>query len=136
MPSSPYKSLVETAKRMILEKGQSSNVIWKTRTNDTPSDPSMPWNGVAEIETEHSVSIIFLPNERYGRELYRYLADTTDVPVGNLLGFMAQVDFTPSLKDVVVRDGVELPILSFNAYDPDGSGVILYVIEFDGIKSV
>lgn len=121
---------------MISEKGQTQTVTWRSIGNPELPEPDKPWNpGSPTVSVDHPVDIAFLPNERYGRETFRYFSGT-DIPVGNLLGFMAQVDFKPSLKDVVIRDGVEIPILSFNPYDPNGEGVILYAIEFDGIKSV
>jgi len=128
-----YDSFVATAKRMINEKGQT--VEWKSITNNDPATPGVEWEEVPVISVSYYPKVVFLPNERYGREFFRYFKGT-DVPVGNLLGYMAKQNFIPSLKDVVIRDGVELPILSFYPYNPNGEGDILYAIEFDGIKSV
>jgi len=131
---SVYDNLINTAKRMIDEKGQ--YVTWRTLKNPQSPAPEKPWD-ITEplVEEEFEVKIVFLPNDRYGREVFRYFANS-DIPVGNLIGYMAQVDFTPSLKDVVIRDNVELSILSINEYNPNGEGFIVYIIEFDGVKSV
>ena len=128
-----YDTLTQAAIRLISQKGQTAT--WESKTNDAPTDPSVKWKGVPVTTVTHSPKIVFLPNERYGREMYRYFAGS-DIPVGNMLGFMARVNFTPSLKDTVIRNGETLSILSITPYDPNGEGVILYTLEFDGIKSV
>lgn len=125
MTCSSYDSLIATAKRMISEKGQT--VTWRQLTT-TPGAKS--WEAGDNVQTDNSVKMVFLPNERYERETLRYLAGT-DVPNGNTIGYMAQVSFSPSLKDVVIQDGVERAIGSIKEYAPNGTP-ILYVIEFRG----
>lgn len=128
-----YQTLINAAKRMIIKKGQ--KIEWVSQTNDTPVDLTQQWKNVPVTKTSYFPTIVFIPNERYGREMFRYFSGS-DIPVGNILGYMSWVTFAPSLKDVVIRDGKTLSILSITPYDPNGEGVILYAIEFDGIKSV
>lgn len=120
-----YDRQVATAKRLIAKKGQ--DVTWKSLEDGAPSDPSKPWRPSAATSTEHTVKIAFLPVDRRGDETRRY-REGTAVPEGSLLGYMAQVDFTPALKDVIVRDGEELTVLNFDLIAPNGTP-ILYILE-------
>jgi hypothetical protein len=126
--------MTQTALRMIKAKGKT--VTWRSMGNPQLPDPDKPWNpGHPPVSVDYQVEIVFLPNERYGREVFRYF-DKTDIPIGNLLGFMGRVNFQPSLKDIILDNGREIAILGFNEYNPDGNGVILYTLELDGVKSV
>lgn len=120
-----YDRLISTATRMINQKGQSA--IWRSIVNDTPVNPDKPWE-VSTVTTDNPVKIVFLPIEEIGRYFTNYRKNT-EVPTGNLAGYMAQVSFTPTLKDVVIRDGNELTIVNLTEYNPNGES-ILWIVEF------
>lgn len=117
---------IASAKRLIAKNGQF--VTWRSIGEPTPVDPNKPWDETTHTQTDSSVKIAFLPTDRIGAEFRNYLAGTS-VPMGKELGYMAPVDFTPSLKDVVLRGSEELSILKIDRIAPNGE-IVLYIIEF------
>ena len=64
------------------------------------------------------------------RETIAYLRGT-EVPTGSVMGLMGAVNFEPSLKDVVIRDGKELRLENIDVLSPNGK-TILYTVVFKG----
>lgn len=93
---------------------------------DQPSD--QPWNPVATPPVLTDVVICFLPVDKDSYETLSFRAGT-DLPKVSELGYMGAVEFAPNLKDVVVRDGVELSIAYIDKLAPNGQN-ILYTILF------
>lgn len=122
-----YDRQIATAKRLIAAKGQS--VIWRQLTDGNPADSDKPWNAGETRKKDHTVSIVFLPDTRSGYEMLRAMG-VTEVPKGNMIGLMAQVPFTPALKDIVLRDGVPVAIRTITPLAPNGEN-ILYTVGFD-----
>lgn len=118
---------IELAKRLILKNGQA--VTWRQVQDgvapaDRPNEPA-----VAAPVNYPGISIVFLPNNRVNQQLLRALG-ATEVPTGNVYGLMGEVSFTPSIKDVVIRDGAEYRIKAIDTLSPNGQK-ILYTIDFD-----
>lgn len=118
---------IATAARLIKENGQL--VTWRQVTDGTPADSAEPWKPGAPTTVDNSVYIVFLPEDRRDAEFLRALAGT-DIPKGKLVGLMAAQSFTPTLKDVVIRDGVTLGVRTLDPLAPNGQ-IILYTIRFD-----
>lgn len=123
---SEYDRAIATAQRLIAKKGMS--VTWKQLTNGTPADPDKPWRPGATEHTDKTVNIVFFP---YNRENQKFLAllTGTEVPKGEEYGLMGAVDFTPTLKDTIVRNGETLAVETINLLAPAGDPV-LYTIGF------
>lgn len=113
---------IETALRLIKKNGQP--VIWRSLKNI--SSKSEPWKPSGIESVDYSVDICFLPIN--GRETKEYLGKT-EVITGSVIGYMGKVDFEPSAKDVVMRDGSELRIESIDLLSPNGQK-ILYTVTF------
>ena len=109
---SEYDSLVKTALRLIKKKGVS--VIWRQITEGPSPDPDKPWLSGETITTDYSVDIVFLPVSTISSQ---YMSGTT-VPEGAVVGYMPQVAFVPSIKDVIIRDNKQITINKFNEYKP------------------
>lgn len=121
-----YDRQIATAIRLIAKYGQA--VTWRS-ANET-ENALEPWKATAGTPTDTEVSICFVPaKDNEWRKLFYYLKGT-EVPAGKLAGLMGQVSFTPSLKDVVIRDGKTLRIANIDLLSPNGQK-ILYTLEFD-----
>ena len=118
---------IANAKRSIAHKGQS--VIWREPAL-ADADSDTPWKPGDAPPDDHVVNIVFLPDNRTNYEFLALMANT-EVPKGRLIGLMAAVDFTPTLKGVVIRDGVTLGVRTIDPLAPNGQA-ILYTIGFDG----
>lgn len=115
---------IQTALRLIAKNGQ--NVAWRIIT-DT-SNPSQPWNPGEPTTDDKPVKICFLPVDKQTYESIAFRAGT-DIPKVSVLGYMGAVNFEPNLKDVVIRDGVELRIAYIDKLAPNGQN-ILYTVLF------
>lgn len=118
---------IANAIRVIQKKGQV--VTWRQLSDGAPADMSKPWKPGETVETEVEVSIVFLPETQKNLEFLRLIMGTT-VPTGNLTGLMAAQNFTPKVKDIVVRDGIPLGVCSVDPLAPNGD-IILYSLRFD-----
>lgn len=116
---------IESAKKLIVKNGQ--EVIWK-RTYQHIANQDEPWKESKGARVEYKVMMAFLPVDYKNQQFKRYRFET-DIEVGTIAGYMGQVDFEPSLRDVVIRDGKTYVIKNIDPIDPNGQGVILYVIE-------
>lgn len=117
-----YGRQIATARRLIRDKGQP--VIWQ-QVRDTENE-SEPWKPSNTPPTEHTVDMVFLPETRTDREGQRSMGGM-EVPTGNLIGLMGSVPFEPSIKDIIIRDGVPLGIQTIDALAPNGD-IIYYTI--------
>ena len=123
-----YDRLIATATRMIRDRGES--VTWESQSLATSPNPEKAWKGAETQTTPHTVNMVFLPYETIGREFLRYRKDSS-VATGSEGGLMAQVDFTPTMKDSVIRTSNDKKYVVKNLieYNPNGES-ILWVIEF------
>lgn len=117
---------IQTALRLIAKNGQ--KVKWRVIDDAAPSDPSQPWNPGPATPVDRDVAICFLPVDRQTMETFNFIKGT-EVPKGSVMGLMGQVPFDPNLKDVVIRDGVEMRIASIDLLSPNGQK-ILYTMVF------
>ena len=118
---------VQTAKKLIAKNGQL--VKWRIVRDAAPVDTAQPWKPTnPATPVEHDVTICFLPITKEMRETIAYLRGT-EVPTGYVMGYMGAVNFEPSLKDVVIRDGKELRLFNVEELNPNGQ-TILYTMVF------
>lgn len=117
---------IATALRLIAKNGQS--VTWNSIVNGAPADPNTPWIPAEpdDIET-HTVDICFLPIDRENMETMRYIFGT-EVPGGNSMGLMGAVDFSPFLKDTVLRGSETLRIKKIKKLEPNGQVILHWII--------
>lgn len=120
---STYSALIATAQRLIANKGQV--VTWR-KISSVPSDPAKPWLGDSPSNQDFLVSIVFFTTNN--KTLNNN--DTLEFVKSSLKGFMGQVEFAPSLKDIIIRNGKELSISSIDIISPNGEK-ILYDITFN-----
>ena len=121
-----YDRPIASAKRMIAKKGQT--VFWRQIADAVATDENAPWKVGQASGINNTVKIVFLPVRRQNLESFGYVAGT-EVPKGAVYALMAAVPFEPNLKDVVIRDGVELRIANIEKLAPNGQA-ILYKILF------
>lgn len=107
----------------VLEEIEQSGqlVTWKQISKVETSTPWLPTNGTS---IDNDVYMCFATNSKL-----QYWKGT-EIPVGTLIGLMGQVDFTPKMKDVVIRDGEELTVKVINTLAPNGD-VVLYKVVFE-----
>lgn len=117
---------IQTALRLIKKNGQKAT--WRTIDDADPSNPSQPWNPGPANPVDNDAIICFLPIDRQTMETFNFIKGT-EVPKGSVMGLMGQVKFEPNLKDVVIRDGVEMRISSIDVLSPNGQK-ILYTMVF------
>lgn len=118
---------VQTAKKLIAKNGQL--VKWRIVRDAAPVDTAQPWKPTNPVTpVEHDVTICFLTVDRDTYETLSYMAGG-EVPMGAVMGLMGAVNFEPSLKDVVIRDGKELRLFNVEELNPNGQ-TILYTMVF------
>lgn len=122
-----YDRQIARAAALIKAKGQS--VTWRQVVDGSPSDPTAPWKPGANANVDHTVDMVFLPEDRRDYE-FLFLMAGTEVPVGKLQALMPAVPFTPAIKDVVIRDGVTYGIRTIDPLNVNGEP-ILYTVHFD-----
>lgn len=106
-----YSRAVALAKRLIDKKGQ--DVTLRRIQPLTPRDPSKPWAGRPAQPVDEVVTMVFLDFEQ------NYI-DGTTVQQGDLRAYLAAADATaaPTLKDVVIRNGVKMNIVKCSPLAP------------------
>lgn len=120
---------VQTAKRLIAKNGQL--VKWRIVRDASPANPAQPWKPTnPATPVEEDVTICFLTVDKDTYETASYMAGG-EVPMGAVMGLMGAVNFEPSLKDVVIRDGKEFRLENIDVLSPNGQ-TILYTVVFKG----
>lgn len=118
---------VQTAKKLIAKNGQL--VKWRIVRDAAPVDSAQPWKPTnTATPVEHDVTICFLTVDKDTYETLSYM-EGGEVPMGAVMGLMGAVNFEPSLKDVVIRDGKELRLFNVEELNPNGQ-TILYTMVF------
>ena len=120
-----YDRQIETAKRLIKKYGQS--VIWR-QLNEFIPDTDKPWKPETLPGTDYTPEMAFFTINKENRQFIHFITGT-EAKIGDVYGLMGNVSFTPSLKDIVIRDGVEYRILNIDLLSPNGQKV-LYTVEF------
>ncbi len=100
---------------------------WRVIDDAAAPDPSQPWNPGPATPEDKDVTICFLPVDRQTMETFTFIKGT-EVPKGSVMGLMGNVPFNPNLKDVVIRDGVELRIANIDVLSPNGQKVLYTVV--------
>lgn len=111
------------ALRLIREKGQS--VIWNQYFDTV--DPNQPWKPTSNEPISYSPKIVFVPINQQDFATFGYL--NGEVPKGAVKGLMGAVNFVPTLKDVVIRNGKTLNIDKFDVININGE-IVLYKVIF------
>ena len=124
-----YSDMARTATELIKEFG--GEVIWREVADPIVpnSGQPQPWRPTAGVPTDYAVQVAFFPNTKENREALHYSSDS-DVPTGTELGLLGPVDFTPTLKGIVLRGGEQLPVTKINPLRPNGVA-LYYTLEFD-----
>jgi hypothetical protein len=120
-----YDRQIRQAAKMIKKFGQP--VTWKQPVKVVP-DSTKPWKVNAADPVPYTVNMVFVRANGFSRELYR-LIKGTDIPTGAPKGLMAAVPFTPTVDDIVDRNGTILKIAAIDVVSPNGDP-ILWLIEF------
>lgn len=114
---------INTALRLIAKNGES--VIWRQISEGTNAD--QPWNPPPTEVVDHEVSICFLPVSKEGYETFSVRAGT-ELPKGAVMGLMGDNGFSPNLRDIVIRDGVQMAISYIDTLSPNGQKIIHKVL--------
>ncbi|WVW77342.1 head closure [Stenotrophomonas phage vB_SmaS_Bhz58] len=120
-----FDRAIQTALRLIAKNGE--RVKWRVIDDAAAPDPSQPWNPGPATPEDKDVTICFLPVDRQTMETFTFIKGT-EVPKGSVMGLMGNVPFNPNLKDVVIRDGVELRIANIDVLSPNGQKVLYTVV--------
>lgn len=121
-----FDRAINTAQRLIAKNGE--KVKWRVIEDVTPTDPNKPWEPGPALPEDKDVTICFLPVDRQTQETFNFIKGT-EVPKGSVMGLMGNVPFAPNLKDVVIRNGVELRLAYIDVLSPNGQKV-LYTMVF------
>lgn len=110
-----YDRQVASALKLIAKKGATVTYRALEATSHTFEGDELSY-------VDHSVKIAFIPVDRVDHEnqLYR---EFTDIPIGFVLGYMGRVSFRPSMKDIVIFNGVTYTIRNITEYNPNGESI-------------
>lgn len=118
---------IASAKRMIAKYGEFC--VFKQPGDPIPLDPEKPWiipDGAEVDFIDIKIAFFGLDVEKF--KMYQEMFGT-EVPTGIYMGYMANVPFTPTLKDSIRRkSGAMLSIVNINVVNPNGEAAILYEI--------
>lgn len=118
-----FDAAIKTAQRLIAKNGE--KVKWRVIEDAPPTDPSKPWEPGTALQDDKDVTVCFLPVDQ---QTFNFIKGT-EVPKGSVMGLMGNVPFAPNLKDVVIRNGVELRLAYIDVLSPNGQKV-LYTMVF------
>lgn len=123
-----YDRFIKTAKKLIAKYGESCEWSVTADTSDDTSDA--PWKSEAVEPVKHTVKIAFFNNELTGLETLAKAVNNT-VVIGNVVGYMSAVNFTPDMRDTVKRSVADknLTLVSIDEINPNGVTPILYILK-------
>lgn len=121
-----FDRAIKTAQRLIAKNGE--KVKWRVIEDVVPTDPNKPWEPGSALPEDKDVTICFLPVDRQTQETFAFIKGT-EVLKGSVMGLMGNIPFAPNLKDVVIRNGVELRLAHIDVLSPNGQKV-LYTMVF------
>jgi hypothetical protein len=117
-----YDPEIQMVLDMIKEDGQ---VVQWRKVAPVVADENKPWLKTDAAPALVDVSIAFVT----GSTAFTRLLAGSNLGVGGVRGLMGAVNFTPDIKDTVIRDGETYAINSIDVVAPSGQP-ILYKIEF------
>jgi hypothetical protein len=124
-----FSSFDKLAHRLINKNGQF--VTWRIYKQD--ENAASPWNPHGSFTDyqfeEKKVKIVFFPISLQNNKTQSFI-NNSEQHKSDLFGYMASKDFTPDLKDVVMRGDKELRIEKIDVLSPNGEVDILYEIYF------
>ncbi len=121
-----YDRAVASATRGIKKKGELCT--WISRAEGTLADATKPWDKATDVKVETKVNILFTFDDLEDRQLRHYLKNT-ETQRGLVNGMMHVVNFTPRMKDTVLRANEELIVVTLDVLSPGGV-IIYHLIEF------
>lgn len=121
-----YDRLRNTATRLITKFGEKVRYI---NVQDGEPIDGKDWEVSAPVKTEHILPIVFLPNKSSIEQLFQMMQNG-NVQTGNEVAYVPTVNFTPSLKDIIIRsDGVERRLKAISPIQPNGDAVVMYQMD-------
>lgn len=116
-----FASQINVARDLINEFGQS--VVWRCFSGYS-IDPEKPWEAGSGSFTDHTVKVVFFPENR---ENYRVHQTTGDVQEGHEKIYLTVDTFTPTLQDIIIRAGHTYTVRYIDRLNPNGEQ-ILYTV--------
>lgn len=121
-----FDRLRNTATRLITKYGEKVRYI---NVQDGEEVDGKEWERTEPTKTEHIVPIVFLPNKSSVEQLFQMMQNG-NVQTGNEVAYVPTLNFTPSLKDIIIRsDGVERRIKAISPIRPNGDAVVVYKMD-------
>lgn len=118
-----YDRQIANAQRLIAAKGVVCD--WQSAEAGELVDETKPWKPAAATPKEYQAAIVFLPkntNTAYLRH------DNRGTPIGDLIGLMGAVAFTPQIEDIIeCPSGEKYRVGSADPIAPNGD-VILWTL--------
>lgn len=112
----------------IARKGQL--VKWRKVTNGVLPESDKPWLPGELVVNDFDVFIAFIEVSSAEGKSSKNYSKGSNVSKGSVGGIMgANEGFKPAIKDVVIRDDVELAVVDFEKTNVDGTDII-FEIEF------
>lgn len=126
-----YDRMKDAANRLIEKYGKQTYL--RQIRDAAPLNSDQPWIPGGNITSvDRPVTIAFLPDKkenRYSQQLGISRMNQTDhMPEGYIVGYMGPVDFTPNLKDLILKDGRYLTIDRLEEVRPNDESATLYIL--------
>jgi len=123
-----YDRFIKTAKRLIAKYGE--NCEWAVFNDTSDDDSDEPWKGEAADPVKYPVKIAFFNSEQTGLETLARAMNNNTV-IGNVVGYMGAVTFTPDMRDSINRlvAGKNLTLVSIDEINPNGAAPIIYILK-------
>ncbi|AMW36194.1 head tail joining protein [Xanthomonas phage XAJ2] len=119
---------IASAERAIAKNGQA--VKWLL-IGEASQEGSEPWNNPNPAPVEKDVVICFLPPTAQSKYFSVLANGQSDLPSSYMRGLMkGNIDFVPTVKSTVIRDGQALTVRAVEKLSPNGEKV-LYKLEFE-----
>lgn len=121
-----YDEEIADALELIEEHGQ---VCEWHKDGVVPDDPDRPWLGGERVPVVKNPSICFLPatDGASGFGISKFRKEAADTVAFSTFGLMGAQDFTPEVRDRLVRDGSPLVLAAVDTLAPNGE-VILHIL--------
>lgn len=118
---------IAVAREIIDDFVEMPNAIWVSTPTDIAPDPLKPWEVTPGVEIEHAIRMIFLPEDRIGRETLNYIPESV-MSKGHVYGITYDHGFEMTLKDTVVYGGRSLTVQSIDPIQPVDQAIIFIVV--------
>lgn len=121
-----YDRFRDTALRLITKYGEKIQYV---QVLDGEAVEGKSWIVTEPQKIVHTVSAVFFSSSGSAKDLFRMMQGG-DVQTGNEIAYLPTLNFTPSLKDILIRsDGKEIRIESISPIKPNDEASVLYKME-------